>query len=99
MAEGERRKRLRSAFGQALAAQLAARGSTQTNLATALGRSTSYLNQVMNGHKTASSSLVEQTANCLNLEAEARTALHRAAATDHGFKLDLTERKDPSPSG
>jgi plasmid maintenance system antidote protein VapI len=94
-----RRARLRTAFGRALDAQLERSGTTQTVLAASLGRSTSYLNQVIHGRKTASPALVDAVADRLETDDATRQALHRAAALDHGFKLDLTERKDPSPSG
>lgn len=80
-----------TAFGQALAEQLEIRCSTQADLASATGTSRSYVNQTMNGKKPASPRWADLVADVLNLPATERVRLHRAAATDAGFKLDFTK--------
>lgn len=97
MSRSDRRARFATAFGRALDAQLRARGSTQTALAASLRQSLSYLNQVMTGRKATSPRFADEVADRLGVDDATRQELHHAAALDRGFKLDLTERKDPSP--
>lgn len=93
-AEEERRARLRTAFGRALSARLP-RGA-QTKLAATLGVHSSYISNVFRGHKPASPRFVEATADALGVDDATRAELHRAAAIDNGFKLDLMRRVDPT---
>lgn len=90
--EDERRNRYATAFGAALTEQLAGRRMLQADLAKQLGRSAAYTNQVMTGRKKASPEWVDLIAGSLNLTDAERQRLHVAAATDHGFKLDLTKK-------
>lgn len=84
-------RKYETAFGQALAEQLEQQCSTQADLASATGTSRSYVNQTMSGKKPVSPRWADLVADVLNLPEHERAKLHRAAATDAGFKLDLTK--------
>lgn len=83
----ERGARFRTEFGAALDAQLAPRGLRQSDVASATGRSASYLNQTMTGAKPALPEWVDIIAEAIGLDEEQRQALHRAAARDRGYKI------------
>ena len=69
------------------------RGTSQRALASATGRHPSYITQTMNGTKSVSPQWADLVADVLKLPEKERVKLHRAAASDHGFKLDLTKKK------
>jgi predicted small secreted protein len=83
-------KEYRTSFGMAVAHNLAATHTTQADVARATQRSLSYVNQTITGAKNVSPSWVDLVADVLRLPSSERTRLHRAAALDQGFKLDLT---------
>jgi cyanate lyase len=87
------RKTAYSQFGASVSAALAERRLTQSDLATALGRSAVYVNQTMTGTKAPSPRWADLVADVLKLSRAKRAELHAAAARDHGFKLDLTPPK------
>lgn len=89
-----RRARFRTAFGAALSTFLAEKQMTQSDLAAAAGRSSSYTNQVMSGRKGASPQWVNLVSDVLGLANEKRQRLHVAAAKDHGYEIDLTYKSD-----
>lgn len=65
---------------------------TQNDLATSIGASPSYLNQIMTGRKVAPPKWVELVAASLKLQEEQRKLLHKAAAKDAGYDvLDLSK--------
>lgn len=76
--------------GGALSALLSARGVSQYAVAKASSTSQGYLNQVVSGERRASAEWLDTIADALGLSEEERLKLHRAAARDHGFKIDLT---------
>jgi cyanate lyase len=82
-----------SAFGAAVSAALTERRMSQYDLAEAVGKSTAYTNQTITGRKSASPQWVNLVAETLRLSAKERMALHRAAAKDQGYEIDLGEYK------
>jgi plasmid maintenance system antidote protein VapI len=86
----------RSAFGEALSKHFEREGSTQTQLANATGVSPSYVNQTISGKKYVSPEWADLVADVLKMSNTERVRLHRAAARDAGFKLDLTKKKTAS---
>jgi transcriptional regulator with XRE-family HTH domain len=83
--------RKRSEFGDKVSGLLKQREITQEGLASAIGRSQSYTNQVINGQKAPSAQWADLVANALGLSPEERQKLHAAAARDNGFKIDLPD--------
>ncbi len=77
--------------GAALEKILSERGVSQYRVSKLSGLSQPYVNQVATGRRRASAEWIELIANALQLTPEEREALHRAAARDHGFKIDLTK--------
>lgn len=76
-------------FGRAFAAALERHGRSQISVAEALGTSRAYVSALRTGSKNAAASTVDRVADALNLAEPERIELHRAAAKDAGFKLDL----------
>lgn len=81
-----------TAFGAALSDLLWDYRKRQTDLARDLGISTSYVNALKTGKKAAAAPTVDRIADALGAKPRDRVRLHRAAARDAGFKLDLPER-------
>jgi ribosome-binding protein aMBF1 (putative translation factor) len=77
------------AFGTAVSAALTERRMSQHDLADAIGKSVAYTNQTMTGRKSASPQWVNLVAETLKLSLKERVALHRAAAKDQGYEIDL----------
>lgn len=77
--------------GAALERILAERGVSQYRVSKLSGLSQPYVNQIATGRRRASAEWIEVVANALDLTPEERHKLHRAAAKDHGFKIDLTK--------
>lgn len=82
----------RTAFGVALSEQLDRANLSQTALAEATGTSPSYVNQTMSGKKPVGPQWADMVADVLGVSDRERVRLHRAAASDAGFKLDLTKK-------
>jgi cyanate lyase len=80
-----------SAFGTAVADALAERQMSQLDLASSLGKSLAYTNQTLTGRKSASPQWVNLVAEALRLSSTQRAELHRAAARDQGYEIDLGE--------
>jgi transcriptional regulator with XRE-family HTH domain len=78
-------------FGRAFAAALERHGRSQTSVAESLGTSRAYVSALRTGSKNATASTVDRVADALNLAETERVELHRAAAKDAGFKLDLPD--------
>jgi transcriptional regulator with XRE-family HTH domain len=81
----------RSEFGAKVSHHLKKRSMTQETLASAIGRSQSYTNQVINGQKTPSARWADLVADALQLSPVERLKLHAAAAKDNGFRIELPE--------
>jgi len=64
---------------------------SQADLAEAVGKSHAYTNQTLTGRKSASPEWVNLVAETLRLSRKQRTTLHRAAAKDQGYEIDLGE--------
>ena len=75
----------------ALGAILSERSVSQYRASKLAGVSQPYMNQVATGRRRASADWIELVSDALDLTAEERERLHRAAAKDHGFKIDLTK--------
>lgn len=86
-----RRERTKSEFGTSVSRALAEANLTQVDLAASTNVSPSYVNQTVTGKKRVHPEWVDLVANVLKLQARERAKLHRAAAKDFGFKLDLTK--------
>ena len=80
-----------TAFGAALSDLLWDYRKRQTDLSRDLGISTSYVNALKTGKKAATAPTVDRIADALGANSADRVRLHRAAARDAGFKLDLPE--------
>lgn len=80
-----------TAFGEALSDLLWDYRKRQTDLSRDLGISTSYVNALKTGKKAAAAPTVDRIADALGARPEDRVRLHRAAARDAGFKLDLPD--------
>jgi len=87
-----RRSPYDTAFGASTSEFLAKRRMTQLDLTKAVGKHPAYTNQVLTGIRRPSPEYVDLVANALGLSDKERVVLHRAAAKDHGFKLDLTKK-------
>ena len=86
-----RRDRYNSEFGASVSQALAEANINQADLATSAGVSPSYLNQMMTGRKKASPEWVDIVSRTLKLRDAARKQLHKAAAKDAGYDIDLTK--------
>jgi plasmid maintenance system antidote protein VapI len=78
-------------FGRALDEQLADRSIRQADLARATESSPAYINRMMTGSTRASPQWVDLVAKVLKANPQERRRLHRAAAKDAGFKIDLDD--------
>ncbi len=74
-------------FASTVSTVLAGRGMTQTALAQAVGASPAYVNHLMTGYRRPTANWADLVANALGVDEDMRTALHKAAAKDLGFKL------------
>jgi transcriptional regulator with XRE-family HTH domain len=88
----ERRSKTDSHFGASVSKSLAEARMTQTEVAERIGSSTSYVNQMLTGRKRPSPQWVDLIADTLKASDRQRVELHRAAAKDYGFKLDLRKK-------
>lgn len=75
-------------FASTVSTVLAGRGMSQTALAQAVGSSAAYVNHLMTGYRRPTANWADLVANALGVDEDTRTALHKAAAKDLGFKLD-----------
>jgi hypothetical protein len=80
-----------SAFGALVRKELTKAQTTQNMLAERTDASPAYINNMMTGRKTPPPEWVDLIASALNLEGNRRTKLHRAAAKDAGYDIDLTK--------
>ena len=85
------RKSIDTNFGRSVSNALAELDLTQGDLSEMLGRNPKYVNQTMTGYRKPAPYWVDLVANVLELTPKERAKLHRDAALDNGFKLDLTK--------
>jgi len=78
-------------FGQALRTALSTRSMMQSDLAEKLDVSSAYVSSISTGAKRVSANRVDAIASVLDLSQKEKTGLHRAAAQDLGFSLDLPD--------
>lgn len=76
---------------EVLAQALSARGMKQKTLADSLNVTPTYVSSLLARRKALSAETADRIATVMELTPAERVALHRAAASDHGFKLDLPE--------
>lgn len=80
--------------GQTLDESLRSRGLSQRDLAERLDVSAAYVSALVSGKKTLSASTADRLVGALSLNQEETVSLHRAAAMDMGFRLDLPDDFD-----
>lgn len=83
-----------TAFSVVLRDVLHETGVRQKDLSASLEVSGAYISSLYNGSKIASASTVEKIASALPVTDRQRVKLHRAAAADNGFRLDLPDDFD-----
>jgi transcriptional regulator with XRE-family HTH domain len=86
------RRTKKTLTAEALGEILAGRNVSQARVASAAGFSQPYVNQIATGKRLPPADWIDTVANALGLSPKERERLHRAAAKDHGFKIDLTKR-------
>lgn len=79
----------RSAFGLQLSTYIDQYQTSRSDLASRLGTSRAYVSGLTTGVKHASAKMADEIADTLGVSAEEKVRLHRAAAADAGFKLEL----------
>ena len=84
-------KKSTTRFGKELSAQLKARRLRPTDISQDLGVSVSYVSGLTTGAKNASAQTADRIADVIGAADEERVRLHRAAAVDAGFRLDLPD--------
>jgi transcriptional regulator with XRE-family HTH domain len=88
----KRRSRYDSDFGASVSRKLAEARMTQSDLAKNTSQSTAYVNQIITGRKKPLPEWIDLIADALNLTDKERVQLHRTAAQERGYKLDLTKK-------
>jgi len=78
-------------FGKSLSKILNCYSSNQSSLARDMGVSRAYVSSICNGTKSVSPNKIDEISNFLGMTEEEQIKLHRAAAKDQGFKLDLPD--------
>lgn len=84
-------KESKSEFGKNLSNILDTYSTSQSNLARDMGVSRAYVSSIFKGTKNVSPSKIEEIARIVGLTEAEEIALHRSAAKDQGFKLDLPD--------
>jgi plasmid maintenance system antidote protein VapI len=82
----------KTAFGVALSEQLNANGLSPKALAEGIGADASVVSRLMNNKRTVTPDWVDTISQALQLSPKNTQILHRAAAIDAGYKLDLTKK-------
>ena len=78
-------------FGRELHAALDSGHLKQSFLSESLGVSTAYVSALVTGKRSAAPGTIDKIAEALSLGEAGRTRMHRAAAMDAGFSLDLPD--------
>ncbi len=81
----------RSRFGTQLDLLAATRGLRQVDMAERLDVTSSYVSSISTGMKFVSPQRIESIAQKLDASEDEVQRMHRAAALDMGFKLDLPD--------
>ncbi len=81
----------RSRVGTELDLLAASRGYKQADMAGILEVTSSYVSSISTGSKSVTPQRIESIATKLEASEEEALRLHRAAALDMGFKLDLPD--------
>lgn len=84
-------KKSETLAGDALRELMKDRSVSQTELAAQLDVSQAYVSSIVRGTKNMSPSTIDKAASVLKASEQARVRLHRAAALDQGFHLDLPD--------
>lgn len=87
-----KRRAPRTAFGSTVARYLDEKRATQADIAACSGFTPQNVSRVVSGQRRATPRWADLVADVLALQAGEREELHRAAAHDQGFKLDLTKK-------
>ena len=82
-------RRAKSQVGAVVISEMAAAGLHQFELARLADLDPAYISQVVNGHHRPSPGWLNTIASALQLSPERRADLHRAAARDAGYEIDL----------
>lgn len=85
------KKRAKTRFAQLVREVMAERAPSQAEVARSIGVSRAYVNAVLSGEKGVSAENVDRFADALGLDEPTRVRLHRAAAEDSGFRINLPE--------
>ena len=80
-----------SHFGHALRSALSDKSMMQSDLANLLSVSSAYVSSISTGSKKVSAQRVDAITKVLSLDDRDAVKLHRAAARDLGFNLDLPD--------
>ncbi|MFX4299938.1 helix-turn-helix domain-containing protein [Pseudosulfitobacter pseudonitzschiae] len=79
----------RTAFGCKLSEYIDRYATSRSDLASRMGTSRAYVSGLTTGTKHASARTAEDIAETLGVSPAEKIELHRAAALDAGFKLEL----------
>ena len=78
-------------FGRAFSEALDRHRLTQSDVATRLQATQPYVSALSSGRTKATARTVDKVADALGADQAERVRLHRAAARDAGFQLDLPD--------
>ncbi|MBT28049.1 MAG: hypothetical protein CMO01_00200 [Thalassobius sp.] len=78
-------------FGARLGDILARHDRTQSSVASGMGVTNAYISALRTGKKGVSAATVDSLADNIGATPDERVSLHRAAAVDAGFRLDLPD--------
>ncbi len=81
----------KSRFGEVLTEALRQRNMKQASLADSIGVSAAYVSSITSGRRMVSPARIDDIAQKCSFTDNEVSKLHRAAALDAGFKLDLPD--------
>ncbi len=84
----------KSRFGEELDRILESQGKKQKDLADKIATSTAYVSSIATGKRNVSPGRATAIGEALGADVAQMSRLHRAAALDAGFRLDLPEDFD-----
>jgi plasmid maintenance system antidote protein VapI len=82
-----------SNFGEVVSNALTTSNSTASSLAQGMSTTQAHVSQMMTGARGVTPKWADLVADTLKLQVQQRAELHRAAALDKGYKLDLSPHK------
>jgi transcriptional regulator with XRE-family HTH domain len=91
MANPPKKPESTTSFGQAFGACLDSYGKKPSALAAEMGVTRSYISSVSTGKKSVGAGKVDEIADKIGVTDQERTVMHRAAAKDAGFRIDLPD--------